>query len=83
VFPPQGDYKTFEGGAMLALDVPQLIEEFKNGRLLLYGTGQNILDRLTETLKGALSGQDMGPVPFTALSIEQVAIIGILPNLPF
>ena len=82
VFPSQ-ESKTFDGSAIKVVDGVQLIDNIKSGKLILAGSGQEILDKLDPALKAALSGQDLGSVPFTMLSVDQIAILGIMPNLSY
>ncbi len=74
--------KTFWGQAIKVLDVPLMLENFKAGKFLMSGpSNQEILKKLKPEFKKAITGKEFDGIPFTMLSTDQTAILGVMPGL--
>ena len=83
VFDSDTSYKTFWGPGYKVPDIVQLINNIKTGMLLQSGSNKEILDKLKPEFKNAITGKEFNGIPFTMLSTDQTAILGLLPNLAF
>jgi hypothetical protein len=73
--------KSLEGSGFKVLDGIQLLNNIKTGELMGTGSFQDIFDELKPQFEDAITGDEFHGIPFTMLSTEQIAILGLLPNL--
>jgi hypothetical protein len=81
--PDSTAYATAEGVAYKVPDGIQLMAEIKSGKALLESSNKDILKDLKQQYKDAIKGDEVKPIPYTFLSTDQIAIVGIARTISF
>lgn len=77
-------YETFWGPAIKVLDTGVMLSNFKAGKFMMEGpSNREILNKLKPEFKNAITGKEFDGIPFTMLSTEQHAILGVMPALQY
>ncbi|PWR21056.1 hypothetical protein [Zavarzinia compransoris] len=79
----KGVVQNYWGKAAKVIDGIQLVANIKSGQVLLSGSPKDILKSLKPEMKKAVKGEDLSSIPFTLLSTDQIALLGLMPDLTF
>jgi hypothetical protein len=72
----------FYGKAIKVLDVAEMLHNFKAGKFLMSGpSDQELLKKLKPEFKKAITGKEFSGIPFSMLSTNQTAVVGIMTDL--
>ncbi|MFA5119723.1 hypothetical protein [Zavarzinia sp.] len=83
VMDESSNYKTFWGKAAKVIDGVQFVNNVKAGKVMMSGSPEDILKSLKPDLKKAIKGDELDQIPYTLLSVDQIAILGLMPGLQF
>lgn len=72
------DYRTSWGKACWVPDLIQMLNNIKTGQLMMKGEVKPIFDKLKPQFKNLITGKEFEGIPFTMLSTEQIAIVGVI-----